>query len=101
MHLQRTLAVAAASCVLAGVLFASQAAAGEMMGMKTGDMNADGTANSLDAALVLQHDAGLAPLPPEDVFLHAAGDVNCDSLVNSIDASVILQADAGLYVLRM
>lgn len=100
MRIQRTLLAGTAGVVLAIGLFASQVAAGDMMGMKTGDLNADGAANSLDAALVLQHDAGLAPLPPEDIYLHAAGDVNCDASVNSIDASVILQADAGLYELR-
>jgi len=100
MRMQRTLMATATAALLVAVLYGSQAAAGGMMGAKTGDMNADGSANSIDAALVLQHDARLAPLPPEDVFLHAAGDVNCDASVNSVDASLILQADAGLYQLR-
>jgi len=80
---------------------AGPASAGMMMGEKTGDLNMDGRSNSIDALLVLQHDAGIRPLPPEDVYLHAAGDVSCDGLVNSIDASMILQADAGLIELRM
>ena len=101
MHIRRTLLVATAAVAMALGLFASQAAAGEMMGAKTGDLNADGAANSLDAMLVLQADAGLAPIPPEDVYLHAAGDVNCDASINSMDATLILQADAGLYVIRM
>jgi len=94
-------ALAASAALVAVALYASQAWAGGMMGAKTGDLNTDGAANSLDAALVLQHDAGLAPLPAEDVYLHAAGDVNCDASVNSVDASLILQADAGLYEIRM
>lgn len=101
MRAQRTLMAAGAAAGLAIAICASQAAAGGMLGAKTGDLNVDGAANSIDAALVLQHDAGLAPLPPEDVYLHSAGDVNCDASVNSIDASLILQADAGLYQLRM
>jgi hypothetical protein len=101
MLLKRTLLAGTAGIALALGLFAGQAAAGEMMGMKTGDLNMDGAANSLDAMLVLQADAGLAPIPEEDVYLHAAGDVNCDARINSMDATLILQADAGLYEIRM
>lgn len=89
--------------VIAVTIFAwsgSTAFAGGMMGAKTGDLNLDGAANSIDAVLVLQAEAGLTPMPVDGTATHAAADVNCDRLVNSIDASLILQADAGLYHLR-
>lgn len=54
-----------------------------------GDANADGEINSIDAALILKYDAGMAELPEN-------ADVNYDSRVNSIDASLILKYDAGL-----
>ena len=65
---------------------------------KTGDLNADGRTNSLDALSVMFYSAGLMP-PPSKVWL-AGADVNCDSSVNTVDASLILQADAGLYQIR-
>lgn len=93
-----SVAIALAIALLA--LAAQAASAGGMMGAKTGDLNLDGAANSIDAALVLQADAGISPLPAGDMPMQAAADVNCDTSVNSIDASLILQADAGLYDLR-
>jgi hypothetical protein len=55
-------------------------------------VNCDGSANSLDAALVLQFSAGLVSA----LSCEAAGDTNGDGSVNSIDAALILQFDAGL-----
>ena len=57
-----------------------------------GDVNCDGTVNSIDAALVLQFSAGLlGVLPcPEN------GDVNGDGNINALDAALILQFAAGL-----
>ena len=62
----------------------------------TGDVNGDGVVNAIDAALLLQENAGLiASVPhPEN------GDVNGDGERNAIDAALVLQADAGLYTLR-
>ena len=59
-----------------------------------GDANCDGFADSLDAALVLQLEAGL------DVFLAGFPDANEDGRVTSIDAALILQFDAGLLIDR-
>ena len=82
-------------------LGAGHAAAGGMMQSKTGDLNADGTANSVDALLVLFYDAGLSKPRAETAALWFAGaDVNCDTTVNALDATLILQAGAGLYDLR-
>jgi hypothetical protein len=47
---------------------------------------------SIDAALILQLDAGLLQSLP----CEASGDVNGDGLLNSIDAALILQYVAGL-----
>ena len=81
-------------------LGADSAQAGGMMQNKTGDLNMDGTANSLDALIVLVYDAGLSE-PPENIDVWTAiADVDCDFAVTSLDASLILQADAGLYHLR-
>ncbi len=59
----------------------------------TGDVNADGTVNSLDGAQVLKHDAELITLEGEGL---AAADVNGDGTVNSLDAAQILKYDAQL-----
>jgi len=57
-----------------------------------GDANHDGDTTSVDAALILQHDAGLlAPLP-----CPSGGDVNRDGRINAIDAALVLQFVAGL-----
>ncbi len=55
-----------------------------------GDANCDSRIDSLDAAIVLQFDAGLLDA------LRGDGDSNEDGEVNSIDAVLILQFDAGL-----
>jgi len=57
-----------------------------------GDANCDGSVNAIDAALVLQFNAGLVgSLPCED-----AADVNGDGDITSVDAALILQFTAGL-----
>ncbi len=57
-----------------------------------GDVNGDGTINSIDAALILQFSAGLFPTLPN--FDQA--DANNDGSVNAVDAALILQFIAGL-----
>jgi hypothetical protein len=55
-----------------------------------GDANGDGTANAVDAALVLQNSAGLI------ASINPNADVNHDGQINSLDALLILQYVAGL-----
>ncbi len=57
-----------------------------------GDVNCDGAANSIDAALVLQYSAALLPALP----CQQNADVNHDGQANSLDAALILQYSAGL-----
>lgn len=105
MLAQRIVAVAGAplaSALIAAALLVSTAggaSAGPMMA-KTGDLNMDGTANSIDALYVLWYQVTLQPMPGHDDPLFIAGDVNCDELLNSVDASLILQHTAGLINLR-
>jgi hypothetical protein len=94
-------ALAIALTIGAGWFAPGHAAAGGMMQVKTGDLNADGAATSVDAQLLLQIDAGLNDPPAKGYDVWFAGaDVNCDTTVNAMDATVILQASAGLYDLR-
>jgi len=65
---------------------------------KTGDLNADGLTNSLDALSILFYSAELTPAG--DKYWMAGADVNCDAAVNTVDASIILQVDAGLTTIR-
>ncbi|MCH8948879.1 MAG: hypothetical protein IIB87_00695 [Chloroflexi bacterium] len=58
----------------------------------SGDVNCNGSVNSIDAALVLQFIAGLTP----SLGCQADADVNENGDVNSIDAAIILQFVAGL-----
>ena len=57
-----------------------------------GDADCNGHTNAIDAALVLQYDAGLTGLP----VCPAYADFNSDMVINSIDAALILQFAAGL-----
>lgn len=56
-----------------------------------GDVNCNGSVNSIDAALVLQYGAGLT----NSLACLAAADVNENGNVDAIDAAIILQFDAG------
>jgi hypothetical protein len=58
-----------------------------------GDVNGDGTTNSLDCVLVLQIVAAL--LDADDVEESARADVNEDDTIDTRDAALILQLDAG------
>lgn len=58
------------------------------------DVNCAAGANSVDAALLLQFDAGLVSTLPCE-FL---ADANGDGSVNAIDAAIVLQLDGGLIV---
>lgn len=66
---------------------------------KTGDLNSDGLANSLDALEILFYQAGLVASEPDARWMGGA-DVDCDGSVDSIDATLILQVDAGLTTIR-
>ncbi len=66
---------------------------------KTGDLNADGLTNSLDALAVLTFSAGMIVYPPDAAWMGGA-DVDCNGAVNAVDASLILQTDAGLTTIR-
>lgn len=57
-----------------------------------GDANCDGTVDSIDAVLVLQHDAGLQ----SSLQCAKAANVNGDAGVNSVDAALVLQFHARL-----
>ena len=57
-----------------------------------GDINCDGRVTSVDAAIVLQYDAGLIGKGP----CHVQGDASFDGIINSLDAAIILQREAGL-----
>ena len=60
--------------------------------VSTGDANCDGTVNAVDAALILQFNAGLI----DSLACQDAADVNSDGEVTSVDAALILQFVAGL-----
>lgn len=61
--------------------------------VKLGDVNGDGSVNSLDAALILKYAAGLVSLTESQL---AAGDCDDNGEVNSIDAAFVLRTAAGL-----
>jgi alpha-tubulin suppressor-like RCC1 family protein len=66
------------------------------LGMIPGDVNCDKSINSIDAAIVLQFDAGLTMILPACFW---GADLNYDGNYNAIDAAIILQVDAGLIVI--
>jgi hypothetical protein len=49
--------------------------------------------DAIDAALILQHTAGVIPMTPT---MANFGDVNQDGNVDSVDAALILQYVAGI-----
>ncbi len=57
-----------------------------------GDVNCDGRTNSVDAALILQYDAGLTT----SFRCPDGADVNADGSVDGLDAAVVLRLEAGL-----
>jgi murein DD-endopeptidase MepM/ murein hydrolase activator NlpD len=57
-----------------------------------GDGNCDRAVNSVDAALILQLDAGLT----DSLACLGSADANGDGAVNPVDAALILQFEAGL-----
>ena len=59
---------------------------------RNGDANCSLTTNSIDAALVLQFDAGLIAA----LACPAGADVDGNEVANSLDAALILQFEAGL-----
>lgn len=61
-------------------------------GDELGDANCDGSGDSVDAALVLQFDAGLLT----SLACEAAADVDGNNTINSVDAALVLQTIAGL-----
>ncbi|MBR6593791.1 MAG: leucine-rich repeat protein [Clostridia bacterium] len=60
-----------------------------------GDINGNGSVNSLDSALLLQYDAGLRELDDNAI---AAADFNADGKVTSLDAALMLRFDADLPI---
>jgi hypothetical protein len=90
-------AVIGITALLAG---SGSASAGPMMPPKTGDVNMDGSTNSIDALHILFYDAGLVMPAGFSAGWMAAADVNCDLVVDALDASIILQVDAGLTTIR-
>jgi hypothetical protein len=59
--------------------------------LRPGDVDGDAGVNSVDAALVLQFDAGLVTELKDE----KAADVSGDDIVNSLDAALILQYEGG------
>jgi len=57
-----------------------------------GDVDCNGRTDSVDAALVLQYDAGLI----DSFRCPQAADVNGDGSANGLDAVLILELEAGL-----
>jgi hypothetical protein len=57
------------------------------------DVDCDGSSTTIDALLVLQFIAGVAP----SLECEQAGDANGDGSIDSLDAAIMLQFDAGLF----
>jgi hypothetical protein len=86
-----SLLIATLTAIVAFCFSLGQAdAVGQEPNWFNGDANCDGGIDSIDAAVVLQYDAGIVD------SLAGDGDANEDGAVNSLDASLILQFDAGL-----
>ncbi len=66
--------------------------------LRLGDVNCDSSANSIDAALILQFVAGLyrGGGPQATCPFYLVADVNHDGRIDAIDAAIILQYVAGL-----
>ena len=80
-------------CVLAAIAVFARPAADRARAIgPLGDADCDYSVSSLDAALILQIDAGL--IPPVRCVLKA--DANSDGQITAIDAALILQHSAGL-----
>jgi len=60
--------------------------------IEPGDVNGDGNVSAIDAALILQFEAGLLNSLPYPL----SADVNVDGDINSVDAALVLQFTAGL-----
>ena len=88
----RTAALAGIAIVAVVLLVASSQWLSASAGGPPGDADCDGSANSIDAALVLQFDTGLIT----SLACQIAADANGDKTVDSIDAALILQFEAGL-----
>ena len=91
MNALRILAGAIAAILLAVLLGASPASS-SLPPRLEGDANCDKVTNSIDAALILQVDAGLIDTVP----CRSSADVIRDGAINSLDAVLILQITAGL-----
>ena len=57
------------------------------------DVNCDGASTTVDALLLLQFIAGVAPT----LECQQAGDANDDGSIDALDAAIMLQFDAGLF----
>ena len=89
--LRQPFLIAISMLLLASAALVPGAAAGDPA-VASGDVNCDGSVNSVDAALILQFEAAL-----KDSFACPdAADVDGDSAVNSIDARIVLELDAGI-----
>ncbi len=96
MSLRRSLTVVALALTLlvAGLGAGPRVAAGPVLPLADirGDANCDTNADSIDALLVLQFNAGLvSELPCQDY-----ADYDFDGDIDAIDAALILQFEAGL-----
>lgn len=60
--------------------------------VRIGDVSCSGSTDSIDAALLLQFDAGLLGY----LRCHETADMNLDGSFNAIDAALVLQITAGL-----
>lgn len=60
---------------------------------KFGDVNGDNTVDALDAAILLQYDAGLIT---KSEFVFTSADINSNQVIDAFDASLLLSYDAGL-----